>query len=225
MNRNDIIDILTAVQAVDHRSIGETDITVWGAIIGKLPNALALQAVIDHRRECPGVWLEPGHIHGRVRAIQRDRRERMTLDELRAEQDRYDARLAPKLLELAEAKTIPDDDVPLRYTRPSADPATAQPLSVPCTWCKAAVAQRCTNTATKRPLRSGVHDARMRAVHGMPPAAPPRLPTVLVTADHRCANCADELHDEPAISRGLCDQCAGAVDGPQQPANGKDQTA
>ena len=57
MNRDDLIDILTAVQACDHRTIGTADISMWGAIIGDLPKDDALQAVIEHRREEPGVWL------------------------------------------------------------------------------------------------------------------------------------------------------------------------
>ena len=63
MNRDDVIDVLTAVSAADRRTVGQADVDVWQAVIGDLPKDLAFQAVRDHLREKPGVWLEPGHIY------------------------------------------------------------------------------------------------------------------------------------------------------------------
>jgi hypothetical protein len=66
-----------------------------------------VQAVIDHFRERPGVWLEPGYIVQRVRAMRRDRLERRTLAEIQADKDRLDERMAPRLAEaeaIAEAR-------------------------------------------------------------------------------------------------------------------------
>ncbi len=107
MNRNEIIDILTAVQIGDHRTIGQGDIDFWAAIIGEVPKDDAMKAVIDHRREQPGVWLEPGHIYQRVRAIRRDMLEREHAAIIDAEND---AKMALIAAELAETKTIPDED-------------------------------------------------------------------------------------------------------------------
>ena len=105
MNREDIIDILTAVAAVDHRTIGQTDVTL-ARLIGDLPKDLAIRAVIDHRRECPGEYLEPGHIYQRVRAIRQDMFQREPLEDIEAHNDRTDERLAPLITELGEAKTV-----------------------------------------------------------------------------------------------------------------------
>lgn len=76
MNRNDVIDVLSVVAAATRRSVGEADVSIWEPIIGSLPKDLALQAVRDHIRDSPGVWLEPGHVYQRARAIRRDEMER-----------------------------------------------------------------------------------------------------------------------------------------------------
>lgn len=76
MNRNDMIDLLTAVAAGDRRQVGEADITAWTAVIGDLGRDEALAAVVVHRRERPGVWLEPGHLLAIVRAARIDQGKR-----------------------------------------------------------------------------------------------------------------------------------------------------
>lgn len=76
MNRNDVIDVLSVVAAATRRPVGETDVGIWEPVIGSLPKDLALQAVRDHIRDCPGVWLEPGHVYQRVRNMRRDVMER-----------------------------------------------------------------------------------------------------------------------------------------------------
>jgi hypothetical protein len=73
MNRNDVIDVLTVITAGDgRREPGPSDIEFWCEIIGDLSKDLAMQAVKDHFRTKPGVWLEPGHIVARAREIRRD---------------------------------------------------------------------------------------------------------------------------------------------------------
>jgi hypothetical protein len=73
MNRNDVIEILAVITAGDgRREPVETDVEFWQEIIGDLSKDLALQAVKDHFRTRPGVWLEPGHIVTRAREIRRD---------------------------------------------------------------------------------------------------------------------------------------------------------
>ena len=76
MNHHDIIDLLTAVRAGDNRTVGHGDVEMWHAVIGDIPKLFALEAVIAHRRERPGVWLEPGHIAERWESHRRDRVQR-----------------------------------------------------------------------------------------------------------------------------------------------------
>lgn len=82
MTRDDVIDILTVVAASDRRTVGQADVDVWQAIIGDLFKDLALQAVRDHMRDRPGVWLEPGHVYQRARAIHRDELDRTSPPEI-----------------------------------------------------------------------------------------------------------------------------------------------
>lgn len=72
MNKQDVIDVLTAVRAFDNRTVGQGDVEAWYLVIGDLPKDLALRAAIDHRKNSPGVWLEPGHISQLVHGYMRD---------------------------------------------------------------------------------------------------------------------------------------------------------
>jgi hypothetical protein len=124
----DVIDILSAITAVDRRTVGESDVFMWHGIIGHLDKRLALQAVVDHFREQPGIWLEPGHIVANVRAMRRDRYERETLEERNVRLDQLDERLKTRIVEIAEIRSI----APVRkmFTRPSqATPTVARTLS------------------------------------------------------------------------------------------------
>lgn len=71
MNRNETIDVLSVVAAATRRTVGESDVEIWHGIIGELTKDLALQAVHRHLRDCPGVWLEPGHVYQKAREIRR----------------------------------------------------------------------------------------------------------------------------------------------------------
>jgi hypothetical protein len=164
MTPEDVIDVLTAVQAGDRRTVGKADVIFWTQIIGDLPKDLALQAVVDHFRECPGEWLQPGHIVAGVRAIRRDRYERQSEAE-RAEReaicdskavDTIDAIVA----ELAEAKSIPADEP--KYRRPSS--RTDNALTVPCTWCGSMAGHACTIPGTRIRLKAArAHPSRIAA--------------------------------------------------------------
>jgi hypothetical protein len=94
MNRNDVIDVLAVVAAATRRSVGEVDVEIWQGIIGPLTKDIALEAVRDHLRDKPGVWLEPGHVYQRSREIQRERNRKPSAD--------YQA--------LCDAKAAPDED-------------------------------------------------------------------------------------------------------------------
>lgn len=90
MNRDDVIDVLTAVAAGDRRTVGDADVDVWQAIIGELAKDYALQAVRDHMRDRPGVWLEPGHVYQRARALRRDELDRSGLPAIEPRRDAGD---------------------------------------------------------------------------------------------------------------------------------------
>lgn len=166
MNRNDVIDVLTAVAAADRRTVGETDVDVWQAVIGDLPRSLALTAVRDHLRENPGVWLEPGHVYGRVKVMRRDQLDRESADDRRAREDQRDlaleARNRERLGELVEAVGKPVR----QFTRPSEGSGRARELTITCPWvsCRAKPGHVCVNHDGK-PLKDGAfHPSRSEAV-------------------------------------------------------------
>lgn len=74
MNRGDVVDILTAVAATDHRTVGEWDVAMWEKILAPYDRHAALEAVVEHFEEQPGVWLEPGHVVRRIRVKRADKR-------------------------------------------------------------------------------------------------------------------------------------------------------
>jgi hypothetical protein len=81
MDQDDIRDLLAIVQAVDSRDIGDVDVTMWLTLLSGLHKDDCLGAIMAHRREEPGVWLEPGHVVKRAKAIARDRLDRMNPDD------------------------------------------------------------------------------------------------------------------------------------------------
>lgn len=152
MNRDEVIDVLTAVAAADRRTVGQADLDVWQAVIGDVPRDFALRAVRDHLRESPGVWLEPGHIYQRARAMMRD--------ELEREPDRF--REAREAVLNAKAAADADDTAsfegPLKHHRPRCNS-----LTIRCPHCGAAPSMRCTVPGTNRPPYGGTHPARLEA--------------------------------------------------------------
>jgi hypothetical protein len=161
MNRDDVIDVLTAVAAADRRTVGEADVTVWAAIIGDLPKDMALQAVITHFRECPGVWLEPGFIVAEVKRRRRERWERESELERAMREAAIDAKVADVVREISAGKGIPDDEI---------SPPRDNPLRVGCPFCDASVGERCTAPSSKPgvrvPLRARAHPSRIDAAKG-----------------------------------------------------------
>lgn len=72
MNRNQIIDLLTAASAYDRRTIGEGDVVAWSEAArraGWKPDA-ALDALHEHYAKT-SQWLMPGHITERLRLSSR----------------------------------------------------------------------------------------------------------------------------------------------------------
>jgi hypothetical protein len=157
MNRNDVIDVLTAVAAATRRTVGQADVEIWEGVIGGDDVTLALKAVRDHLRDRPGVWLEPGHVHQRVRAYVRDSLERESDAEREGRQNALAAKVRDRVDALASGKAIPSE--PAKYVRRGDG---QNPLNVPCSYCRATVGRPCVNGATGQPLReSSAHPTRV----------------------------------------------------------------
>lgn len=62
--------LLMAAAAIDNRRLdgvqGEAALAAWMQTIGDLGYQECVQALAEHRRSAPGVWLEPGHIFALV---------------------------------------------------------------------------------------------------------------------------------------------------------------
>lgn len=84
MNRNDVIDVLTAVAAADRRTVGEADVDIWLSVLVDLPLDSALEAVRDHLREQPDTWMQPGHVYQRARRLRAVRAQESVIGEIRA---------------------------------------------------------------------------------------------------------------------------------------------
>jgi hypothetical protein len=81
MDRDDVIDLLTIISASDGREFDHTHVALWGQMIGQLERDDALDAIMAHFAEYPGIWLTPGHVTQRVKAMVKDRLDRMEPDE------------------------------------------------------------------------------------------------------------------------------------------------
>lgn len=79
MTREQVAAVLAAVQLGDGRQTDRVVLDYWAGLISEVHPADALAAVTLHRREQPGVWLEPGHIISGARRAReaREREERM----------------------------------------------------------------------------------------------------------------------------------------------------
>lgn len=159
MNRDDVIDVLTAVAAADKRTVGDADVNVWQEIIGGLHRQDALRAVRDHLRDQPGVWIEPGHVYQRVRSFVRDQIEREPRAAREARQEALAAKAAEDFEALAERKGLPG---PVKFQR------GARPeVLVACPFCKAKVGEPCgvnDPSGRREPLRkSRAHHSRLVA--------------------------------------------------------------
>ena len=71
MNYTEVGTLLGRVKLGDNREIDEKGLMIedWFQTIGHLPYDECLAAVVLHRQEKPGVWLEPGHIIAGVRIL------------------------------------------------------------------------------------------------------------------------------------------------------------
>lgn len=169
MNRNDVIDVLTVVAAATRRTVGEADVTIWAGIIGELDKDLALQAVRDHLRHKPGVWLEPGHVYEGARAIRRDQIARETDAQREARQEALSAKAVEDAAALADRKGIPTTT----FARPAHTPHN--PALIRCPWCHAAIGHPCVVPRTNdRLTKVRYHPARIDAARATASTFTPR---------------------------------------------------
>ena len=154
MNRDDVIDVLAVVAAATRRTVGEADVKIWSEIIGGDDKQLALRAVRDHLAECPGVWLEPGHVHQRVKAFRRDQWERESIEAKQARMEALESKAVDDAHELAARKGIPIEAP--KYKRTGGSPC----LRVKCPWCKAGPGQPCVVPNTSRAPAELWHPSR-----------------------------------------------------------------
>ena len=72
MREADVARLLTIAAAVDNRNLvgaqGRAAVAAWGMVIGDLSYEECVWAIAEHRREAPGVYLEPGHVRELVLA-------------------------------------------------------------------------------------------------------------------------------------------------------------
>lgn len=86
MNRNDVIDLLSAISGFDQRTIGEDDITAWTLVVGDLNRAEALEAVVIHHK-VSAERIKPFHVVQLAKQMRADRLARAG----RLERERRDA--------------------------------------------------------------------------------------------------------------------------------------
>lgn len=100
MNPEQVIDLLAIVQAGDNRTVGKNDVILWSQVLSGCDPDDCAEAIVAHRRERPGVWIEPGHVVAGARVVRRERYERSGVDspERTAQEQLWDAKATGELL-------------------------------------------------------------------------------------------------------------------------------
>jgi len=75
MNTRETHLLLVQASAIDSRRVTELMITAWQQILANVPFEDGVNALIEHRRTAPGVYLEPGHIVQQARIARARHRE------------------------------------------------------------------------------------------------------------------------------------------------------
>jgi hypothetical protein len=73
--------LLAKVAAVDNRIQSIAAVMVWAEALQDLTIDECIDAVDEHRRNSPGVYLEPGHVRAIVKARRADRADRRAADQ------------------------------------------------------------------------------------------------------------------------------------------------
>jgi len=152
MNRDDVVDLLSAITAYDNRNATQATVAAWSmaADIGRWTLEEALGAVHAHYAESTE-FLMPGHVTERIRSDRQDAA-------LRKRAALAAAPVDPQVAErIASIRQRMADDLGWDYQRPAA-------LQVRCPHCGAAVNAPCTSASTGQPLRkSACHPSRAEA--------------------------------------------------------------
>ena len=147
LTRDDVIDVLTAIAAFDRRTVGDGDITAWGAALrSDLDLQLALDAVQIHNATSED-WIKPVHVNKLAVQIRKDRAEREDREARERRQDRNDQRHG---LEAA-----PGSPLALNADGPPVPGAyqVNDAVERDCPTCHAEPYEPCTNPVNGRPRR------------------------------------------------------------------------
>lgn len=177
----------------------ESTVLAWAEHIAlaNLDADILLEAVtVAYGGHTNGFKPLPGDIITAARQIRHDRFQRQPLEVIKANTERIDERLAPFIIELAEAKSIA---TALKYRRPERNP-----LRVACPHCRASAGRPCTTGVNRVPLRREprFHPSRLDAVARLHPPH----------ADRICM-CGREIFD----AADTCDRCAPVIDRREHP--------
>jgi hypothetical protein len=105
------LQLLRIVAAIDHRTVGETDVTLWHAMLGDIGLDDAQAAVIAYFRESRE-WLMPADVRARVMRMRSDRLAQVPSPaprspEIDDDPAAYQAALKAMIKSIADGKTVP----------------------------------------------------------------------------------------------------------------------
>lgn len=148
----------------------------------------------------------PADVIGAAKALRQDRFQRQPLDALEAHNDSLDERLKPRILELAESKTV---DQALKFHRPKHNP-----LRVGCPHCRAPIGRPCTTGINRAPLRQEprFHPSRLDAIEIADRNQPPAVSSAVIVADEHCEICTRDLVTANETENGVCNRCAATTE-------------
>ena len=110
MTPKETLQLLRVVAAIDHRTVGETDVTLWHAMLSDISLDDAQAAVIAYFRDCSD-WLMPADIRARVKRVRADRLARVPSPaprspEIDDDPAAYRAALKAMIKSIADARTV-----------------------------------------------------------------------------------------------------------------------
>ncbi len=133
----------------------------WGRVFAFYGlSAEDLLAGVDklYREKSSGFRPLPGDIAASARSIREDRLARLPLPELEAHYQKVVDRIAPRVIELHEARAA--KKVEIKYERPRSNP-----LNVRCPYCNASIGRPCTSGALPmRQVGQRFHPSRIDAL-------------------------------------------------------------
>jgi hypothetical protein len=92
VNREQVWDLLTGVQAYDQRTVGQGDVDAWHTVLHDVDAGLAAAAMVAHHR-ATDQRIKPFHVRDGARRIANERVERLDADGRAAREDARDRRL------------------------------------------------------------------------------------------------------------------------------------